>query len=273
MPPHAPTQPPPEALARVRRRLRASAWLLAAGVVAGVVLTSLPVLDVLALPLLYLFLPAVAMAQLPLLDWEKWERIPVYVGSIAAILTLGLMSGLLALRLEDVAPAGLTLLSAGAMVGWTVGLTLAGLLVILAFRPVEEWLGGGRPELLRQLLPETSRERTVFAGLSLSAGVGEELAYRGYAFQAVQLLGVGPWGAALLSSVPFGFLHSYQGPVGVVRTGVMGFVLAVPVVLTGSLLPSMAAHALIDLLVGLLLGPRLLSSRDPPDLVPPPSGP
>ncbi len=271
--PAAPPQPPPEALARVRRRLRGAAWLLAAGVVAGVVFTSLPVLDVLALPLLYLFLPMVAVAQLPLLDWEEWERMPVYLGSIVAILTLGLISGLLALRLEDVAPAGLTLLPAGAMVGWTVGLTLTGLLVILAFRPVEDCLGGGRPELLRQLLPETPRERTVFGGLSLSAGVGEELAYRGYAFQAVQLLGVGPWGAALLSSVPFGFLHSYQGPVGVVRTGAMGFVLAVPVVLTGSLLPSMAAHALIDLLVGLLLGPRLLSSSDPPDLVPPPSAP
>jgi len=238
-----------------------------------VIFTSLPVLDVLALPLLYVFLPAAAIAQLPLLDWEEWERIPVYVGSIAAILALGLISGLLALRLEGVAPAGFTVLSPGAMVGWTLGLTLAGLLVILIFRPIEGWIGGGRPEFLRQLLPQTSRERTVFSGLSLSAGLGEELAYRGYAFQAIQLLGVGPWGAALLSSIPFGVLHGYQGPVGMIRTGVMGFVLAVPVVLTGSLLPSMAAHALIDLLVGLVLGPRLLAPTNQRELVLPPLEP
>jgi len=247
------------ALRAVRSRLRLGGWITL-GVMGGLVfLTSLPALDVLGLSLFYVLLPALALAQLPILDHEPLEKIPVYVGSIVTILALGLIGGLLAGRLEGVAPAGLTPLPTGELLGWTLGVTAAGILIILLFRPLDARLGGGRSELLRDLLPRSPRERGIFAGLSFSAGVGEELAYRAYAFQVIQLLGLGPWGAALASSVPFGFLHGYQGPVGVLRTGVMGFVLAVPVVLTGSLLPSIAAHTLIDLLVGLVWGPRLLA--------------
>jgi hypothetical protein len=251
-----------EAAARVGWRLRAGAFLTAGLMVLLAFATSLSVVEVLALPVFFVLLPALAVAQLPLLDWEPLERVPVYIGSIVTILGVGALGAILSMRLEGVAPAGLLPLPTVELLAWTLGTTLAAFVVILLFRPLEQRIGGGRSALLRDLLPQTRRERRLFVGLSFSAGIGEELAYRGYAYQAVQLLGLGPWGAALISSVPFAFLHAYQGPVGILRTGTMGFILAVPVVMTGSLLPSMAAHALIDLLIGLVLGPYLLTGHD-----------
>lgn len=256
------------ALARVRRRLR---WGTVATVVAVVGLavgTDLSSWHVLGLPAFFIFLPALALAQLPVLDIEPMRRLPVYLGSIVTILTLGLVGSFLSGRVEGASPADFSALPTGELLVWTAGLTLAGLGIILVSRPVERAVGGGRTDLLRELLPRTRRERGVFAALSFAAGIGEELAYRAYAFRVIQLLGPGPWMAAALASIPFGALHAYQGPVGVVRTALMGLVLAAPVVLTGSLLPSIAAHTLIDLLVGMVLGPRLLDGApDSGDLV------
>lgn len=265
--PSPPTGPSP--LARVSRRLWTGVLLTLAAVLGLLLFIDLPLLQVLALPVFFLLLPSLALAQLPILDEEPLERMPVYIGSIVSILALGMISAFLMTRLEGVAPAGIAALPTWELLAWTGGLTVAGLAVALGSLAVESRVGGGRPGLLRQLLPRTRRERGTFAALSFSAGIGEELAYRGYAYQVVQLLGLGPWSAAIAASVPFGFLHAYQGPVGVVRTGLMGLILAVPVVLTGSLLPSMAAHTLIDLLVGLVLGPHLVEHGPGDDLVPP----
>ncbi|TVR50386.1 MAG: CPBP family intramembrane metalloprotease [Gemmatimonadales bacterium] len=251
--------PPLHVMREVRWRFRMGGVLSVATVLALLVTTSLPFLDALGVAAFFVLLPTLAIAQLPLMKGMRLERVPVYLGSIISILTLGVVGGLLALRLDAPAPAGFSWVPLPELLGWAVGLTGAALLVILLFRPVESRLGGGRPELLQELLPRTGPERRVFAGLSLSAGVGEELAYRAYAYLVLQTLGLDPWSAAAVACVPFGLLHAYQGPVGVVRTGVMGFILAVPVVVTGSLIPSMVAHTLIDLVVGLVLGRRLLS--------------
>jgi membrane protease YdiL (CAAX protease family) len=86
------------------------------------------------------------------------------------------------------------------------------------------------------------------------------MAYRGYALGAAQLLGAGPWLAAVLSSVAFGVLHAYQGTLGTVRTAATGFVLALPVLMTGSIVPAMVAHTLIDLFGGLVLGPQMIDA-------------
>jgi membrane protease YdiL (CAAX protease family) len=119
-------------------------------------------------------------------------------------------------------------------------------------------LGVRETPLLHQLLPRTLPERVVFAFLSLSAGVGEEVAFRGFAIPGLVLLMGSEWEAALISSLAFGVLHGYQGWLGVVRTGAMGFVLASSFVLSGSLWPAIVAHAVLDLVSGLILGDTLL---------------
>ncbi len=244
----------------VRRRLRICAGLTVGAVGVLAVATSLPLLEVLALPIFLVLFPGLAWSQLPLLDEGPLDRIPVYLGSGGTILTLGVLAVALSTQLEGGSAAiGLVSLEPSAMVPWTLGITAAGLGLILLSLPVSRWLGESRPGFLRELMPRTRKEKGLFALLSGAAGAGEETAYRGYAFTAVQLLGLGPLGAALVTSVSFGALHAYQGPVGFVRTGLVGLLFVIPVVVTGSLLPSIAAHALIDLVLGLLLAKRLIA--------------
>ena len=65
--------------------------------------------------------------------------------------------------------------------------------------------------------------------------------------------------ALALTSGAFALLHSYQGVLGVVRTGVIGVTMGAVFLHTGSLWPPMVAHVLIDLVVGFVLAERLLS--------------
>jgi len=106
------------------------------------------------------------------------------------------------------------------------------------------------------LLPRTAAERRSFAVLSVTAGICEEILFRGY------LPGyLGAWAsplvAVLASSVLFGFAHAYLGFPHVVRTSIVGALLAGLVALSGSLVPAMIVHAAMDLVSG-DVGPRAL---------------
>jgi membrane protease YdiL (CAAX protease family) len=84
-----------------------------------------------------------------------------------------------------------------------------------------------------------------------SAAIGEELQFRGFLWSRLErLYGEGPGatrGALVTQAALFGLGHLYQGPAGVLVTGVLGLVLGT-VYLAGrrSLLPCMLLHALID---------------------------
>jgi membrane protease YdiL (CAAX protease family) len=119
-------------------------------------------------------------------------------------------------------------------------------------------IGVRESRILEHLLPTTLPEKLLFALLSISAGIGEEVAFRGFAFPALTLVMGSDWGGAILSSVAFGLLHGYQGWIGVIRTGMMGFLLATTLLLSGSLWPAILAHAILDLISGLGLGRALL---------------
>jgi membrane protease YdiL (CAAX protease family) len=99
------------------------------------------------------------------------------------------------------------------------------------------------------LLPATRTERRWFAVVAVTAGVTEEVLYRG--FLTGWLLDAAPGltlaGALALSSVAFGLGHVYQGLPGVAATGVVGLGLATVYAATGTLLIAMAAHAALDL--------------------------
>lgn len=99
------------------------------------------------------------------------------------------------------------------------------------------------------LLPRTQRERRWFAGVALTAGICEEVLYRGVLLVVAALLlpAVPVWVLALGVAGVFGLAHVYQGAAGVVVTTMMGAVLGLLVVATGSLLPAVVAHAALDL--------------------------
>jgi membrane protease YdiL (CAAX protease family) len=99
------------------------------------------------------------------------------------------------------------------------------------------------------LLPRTPTERRVFAGLAVTAGICEEVLYRGFGLAALRWLApdLGTTALIALTAVAFGLAHLYQGPFGVVMTGLVGAYLAWIVIATGSLVPAMLLHALLDL--------------------------
>ncbi len=112
-------------------------------------------------------------------------------------------------------------------------------------------------EVVALLLPRTARERWAFLVVSLFAGTVEEYVMRGFCM----LILAEATGSMMLSllfvTLGFAVAHGYQGAWATVRTGLLGAVLAIPVIVTGTLLPSMIAHAGTDILAG-AFGYRLL---------------
>lgn len=179
------------------------------------------------------------------------------------VLAVGLILVLGGLPLSEV---GLRWESPPAMV---VGFVLAagfGMLVPI----VALWLksrrseGAGAGESVREmlepvgaLLPNTRRERRLFAALAVTAGICEEVLFRGFLLFYLQEIfpGFGIVGAVAVSSVVFGLCHLYQGVRGILGTGTFGTGMAILYVASGSLIVPIVLHALLDLRVLLLHRP------------------
>lgn len=86
------------------------------------------------------------------------------------------------------------------------------------------------------------------------AAFGEEMVFRGYLMRRLADLAGGTraaWAFALIvSSVSFGWAHAYQGPAGIVATGLIGALLALLYLRTGrNLWTVILCHALVDAVV------------------------
>ena len=203
---------------------------------------------------LCVLLPILAIVQVGAIgDPDALPRIPAYISSIVSLWLIAALTAVVA-RVGDIDAGRLRLvpLAWGAAVAWTLAATAAALgLLLLANR-----LGIRESPLLLRLLPVNRAEKQIFAGLAITAGFCEELVFRGFLLHV--LAGpLGTAGAVAASSIVFGLAHAYQEPGGAARAGLLGVVLAVPVVLSGSLWPSMIAHTAIDVISGILLRDRL----------------
>ena len=143
---------------------------------------------------------------------------------------------------------------------WTavlVVVSVAGLGLVLLLEQRGWW--PKESEMVQLLLPQNRREKLwAFLGLAPTAGLCEEFLYRGFLLAEVTAwFHSAVWGV-VISSIAFGFAHFYQGLNGMVRAGLLGALLAWPVVQTGSLYPSMTAHFLIDAVALLWLGPKFV---------------
>jgi uncharacterized protein len=82
-------------------------------------------------------------------------------------------------------------------------------------------------------------------------GIFEEFLFRGFVIGwGSALLGerAAPW-LALGSAVAFGMAHAYQGPTGMIATGLVGAMLGAVYILAGrKLLPAMLCHAFINVI-------------------------
>lgn len=92
------------------------------------------------------------------------------------------------------------------------------------------------------LMPHTNGERRAFWLASATAGICEEILFRGFAIWLIAP-STGLILAIIISSILFGFGHVYLRPLQVPITAMVGLVLAIIVVATGSLWPAIAIHA------------------------------
>lgn len=109
---------------------------------------------------------------------------------------------------------------------------------------------------LSNLAPQTPTENRLFDMVSITAGVCEEILYRGLLLATLVSL-VGTWPAVAITSLIFGLGHAYQGISGIVKTGLIGLVLALLTVSSGSLFIAIALHAVVDLTSGRIMGRAL----------------
>jgi membrane protease YdiL (CAAX protease family) len=139
----------------------------------------------------------------------------------------------------------------GTLVALGLGVTgaLAALILLLLWLQTKR--GWPETDELTAILPETRREKLLFLAVAVTAGFCEEALYRGFAITRLATVAGGVWSAAIVSTVIFSVGHVYQGAVGMLRAGALGAILALMFVWTGSLLPGMIAHFLLDVLGGL----------------------
>jgi membrane protease YdiL (CAAX protease family) len=104
-------------------------------------------------------------------------------------------------------------------------------------------------EPIADLIPETVVERKLFVAVAITAGLVEELLYRG--FLIWYLNSYLHWViAALLSVLIFGFAHTYQGKSGLLKAIIVSIIFLGLYLWSGSLIGPMILHVVLDLTSG-----------------------
>jgi membrane protease YdiL (CAAX protease family) len=202
------------------------------------------------------FLPPLLILQAGALgELQHLSRSAIYASSAISLWLLAALTiAVVALARTPFAFIGFVWPGVAATLLWTTLVLSLGLALLVAANAV----GLRESDFLRRILPTNADERRAFVGLSVTAGICEELVFRGFlVFALLAASGSAPV-AVLLSSSVFGVLHAYQRPAGAVRAGALGALLALPLITTGSVLPGMLAHAGIDIIAGLWLRGALL---------------
>jgi membrane protease YdiL (CAAX protease family) len=111
-----------------------------------------------------------------------------------------------------------------------------------------EQFGLGIPGEIELMLPDTGAERIVWVFLSLTAGICEETAFRGYLITRLKLFGKSKsWIIPLIiSSLVFGIGHTYQGVGGFIMISIYGLMFGILYIKTGSIWPCVIAHFFQD---------------------------
>jgi membrane protease YdiL (CAAX protease family) len=103
-----------------------------------------------------------------------------------------------------------------------------------------------RLDRLEIMIPRTPHELAWFFALSVTAGLCEELLYRGYLIWYLEhWMGLIP--AIVVAAAVFGVGHSYQGGRGILVTAGVGLFLGLVYAIAGSLYAGMVMHALMDI--------------------------
>ena len=113
-------------------------------------------------------------------------------------------------------------------------------------------LGPSNAKTVDSLLPRGLLEILVWIGVSITAGVCEEIAFRGYLQKQLEALGGGVVVAVLGQGLVFGIVHSYQGWKNTVVISVLGILFGVLAAWRKNLRANMLVHAWADVWGGWL---------------------
>ena len=124
----------------------------------------------------------------------------------------------------------------------------AAIIILNVLSNIIGYYGLFRADDITYLLPRTAFEKVIWIILSISAGIAEELSFRGFVLTRMELLAGSVWPGVILSAISFGLGHLYQGWAGVVIIGIYGLMFSLLFIARGSLLPCIVAHILQDIL-------------------------
>jgi membrane protease YdiL (CAAX protease family) len=107
------------------------------------------------------------------------------------------------------------------------------------------------------LAPRGGLELIMWIALSITAGIAEEIVFRGYLLQQFASIdgrrGQRAWFGVIASSLVFGAGHGYEGIGGAIAITVYGVMFCVLALQRGSLRTGMMAHAWHDSITGIVL--------------------
>lgn len=204
---------------------------------------------------------ALARGEASALAGEYHRTVVVQWSLVALVVAWAVASGRPGHALGGVPGDALRLVATFAIA--VVGAALLFAQTRVALRATPEALAPTRAALasLEWFLPRTRAQWRAFVPLAVTAGICEEILFRGFVLAV--LAGVLPLPLALAGqAVLFGAAHAYQGTAGAVRAGLTGAVLGGVVWLTGSLVAAIVLHAALDLSAGRIAYALLAAEAD-----------
>lgn len=131
---------------------------------------------------------------------------------------------------------------------WVVAFLLASNLLLSGVAWVLGQLGYPMAGEVGMLIPNDPTGQVVWFLVALTAGICEEVAFRGYLMTRIRLLFRlnSWWIPTILSAVSFGICHTYQGLPGFIVITVYGALFSLLYIRTGSIWPCVIAHFFQD---------------------------
>lgn len=105
------------------------------------------------------------------------------------------------------------------------------------------------PNEVKVLLPISTKEKLVWICVAITAGITEELLFRGFFFNLMEQLfpGLNVFIILVISMLIFGVGHLYQGVSEAVKPMILGLVFGMFYIAFGTIIPCIILHAMQDL--------------------------
>lgn len=139
-----------------------------------------------------------------------------------------------------------------AAVFWIMALFVLG--VVAAILRLLHIGSAASPIKMIDLAPRTLVEFALWGGICISAGICEELLFRGYLLRQFSSLRGKIWIGVLASSLIFGCGHGYEGVANMIKITIFGILFCLLLLKTKSIRPGMIAHGWFDFFTAIQVG-------------------